>query len=301
MSHGHELVESADACALPDGLRACAAEFVGGMTAISSATSSANADEHDPAAQTLTESARVSASVCAITAAAPRIALMPPPHCLPTDAIGGGGGRAVGAVDDLSMGGAEISYSAHHAQDMSANGTLRHHHDAHKPARRSAANQQRRRHTKGVAYMMNSALNEQQRQMGLQPSLDIKGLNDTQADNEGLGAGGECTGAGNERAGDGNAIAGAGIACAGAYTIAGMARAHEQRHWTPPAPSPYNLGDDDGGSRPSQWPADDPEYEPAFGPRLSRLLRSIGPTLSANVITLLRIAVTIVQEILRGV
>lgn len=247
------------------------------------------------------ESARVSASVCAITAAAPRIALMPPPHCLPTDAIGGGGGRAVGAVDDLSMGGAEISYSAHHAQDMSANGTLRHHHDAHKPARRSPANQQRRRHTKGVAYMMNSALNEQQRQMGLQPSLDIKGLNDTQADNEGLGAGGECTGAGNERAGDGNAIAGAGIACAGAYTIAGMARAHEQRHWTPPAPSPYNLGDDDGGSRPSQWPADDPEYEPAFGPRLSRLLRSIGPTLSANMITLLRIAVTIIQEILRGV
>ena len=145
--------------------------------------------------------ARVSASVCAITAAAPRIALMSPPHCLPTDAIGGGGGRAVGAVDDLSMGGAEISYSAHHAQDMSANGTLRHHHDAHKPARRSAANQQRRRHVKGVAYMMNSALNEQQRQMGLQQSLDIKGLNDTQANNEGLGAGGECTGAGNERAG----------------------------------------------------------------------------------------------------
>ena len=149
--------------------------------------------------------------------------------------------------------------------------------------------------------MMNAALNEQQRQMGLQLSLDVKGLNDTQADNEGFGAGGECTGAGNERAGDGNAIAGAGIACAGAYTIAGMACAHELRHWTPPAPSPYNLGDDDGGSRPSQWPADDPEYEPAFGPRLSRLLRSIGPTLSANVITLLRIAVTIVQEILRGV
>ena len=247
------------------------------------------------------ESARVSASVCAITAAAPRIALMSPPHCLPTDAIGGGGGRAVGAVDDLSMGGAEISYSAHHAQDMSANGTLRHHHDAHKPARRSAANQQRRRHTKGVAYMMNSALNEQQRQMGLQPSLDIKGLNDTQADNEGLGAGGECTGAGNERAGDGNAIAGAGIACAGAYTIAGMARAHEQRHWTPPAPSPYNLGDDDGGSRPSQWRADDLEHETAFGPVLSRLLRSIGPKLSANMITLLRIAVTVVQEILQDV
>ena len=192
MSHGHELVESADPCALPDGLRACAAEFVGGMTATSSAASSANADEHDPAAQTLTESARVSASVCAITAAAPRIASMPPPHCLPTDAIGGGGGRAVGAVDDLSMGGAEISYSAHHAQDMSANGKLRHHHDAHKPTRRSAKNQERRRHANGVAYMMNSARNEQQRQMGLQPSLDIKGLNDTQADNEGLGAGGEC-------------------------------------------------------------------------------------------------------------
>ena len=176
---------------------------------------------------------------------------MPPPHCLPTDAIGGGGGRAVGAVDDLSMGGAEISYSAHHAQDMSANGTLRHHHDAHKPARRSVANQLRRRHVNGVAHMMNSALNEQQRQMGLQLSLDIKGLNDTQADNEGLGAGGECTGAGNERAGDGNAIAGAGIACAGAYTIAGMACAHELRHWTPPAPSPNNLGDAADGAAPA--------------------------------------------------
>ena len=240
--------------------------------------------------------ARVSASVCAITEAAPRIASMPPPHCLPTDAIGGGGGRAVGAVDDLSMGGAEISYSAHHAQDMSANGTLR-----HRPTRRSAANQERRRHENGVAYMTNKALKEQERQMGLQLSLDVKGLNDTQADNEGLGAGGECTGAGNERAGDGNAIAGAGIACAGAYTIAGMARAHEQRHWTPPAPSPYNFGDDDCGSRPSQWPADDLEHETAFGPVLSRLLRSIGPKLSANMITLLRIAVTIVQEILRGV
>ena len=143
---------------------------------------------------------------------------MPPPHCLPTDAIGGGGGRAVGAVDDLSMGGAEISYSAHHAQDMSANGTLR-----HRPARRSAANQQRRRHENGVAYMMNAALNEQQRQMGLQLSLDVKGLNDTQADNEGFGAGGECTGAGNERAGDGNATAGAGIACAGGCMGAGIA------------------------------------------------------------------------------
>ena len=51
MNHGHDLVESADACALPDGLRACAAESVGGMTAISSAASSANADEHDPAAK----------------------------------------------------------------------------------------------------------------------------------------------------------------------------------------------------------------------------------------------------------
>ena len=193
MNHGHELVESADACALPDKMRACAAESVGGMTAISSAASSANADKHEPAA---------------------------------------------------------------------------------------------------------SAVHEQQRSFGL---LDIKGVNDTQAYNEGLGAGGECMSAGNECAGDGNAIAGAGIACAGAYTIAGMARAHEQRHWTPPAPSPYNLVDDDGGSRPLQWPADDPEYEPAFGPRLSRLLRSIGPTLSTNVITLLRIAVTIVQEILRGV
>ena len=163
-------------------------------------------------------------------------------HRLPTDSIGGGGavGRG-GAVDDLSMGGAEISYSAHHAQDMSANGKLRHHHDAYKPTRRSTANQEKRRHANGVAFMMNSARNEQQRQMGLQQSLDIKGLNDTQANNEGLGAGGECTGAGNERAGDGNAIAGAGIACAGAHTIAGMACAHEPVcHGTParslPAP-----------------------------------------------------------------
>ena len=229
---------------------------------------------------------------------------MPPPHRLPTDAIGGGGGRAVGrggAVDDLSMGGAEISYSAHHAQDMSANGTLRHHHDAHKPARRSAANQQRRRHTKGVAYMMNSALNEQQRQMGLQPSLDIKELNDTQADNEGLGAGGECTGAGNERAGDGNAIAGAGIACAGGCTIAGIAWAGGYGpvpYGTPPAPSPYNLGD--GGGRPSQLPADALDHQFALGPVLTRLLRSIGHSLTANMSLLLHIAVRIVQEILQG-
>ena len=193
MSHEHELVESADACALPDGLRACAAESVGGMMAISSAASSANADEHEPAA---------------------------------------------------------------------------------------------------------SAVHEQQRSFGL---LDIKGLNDTQADNEGLGAGGECTGAGNERAGDGNAIAGAGIACAGAYTIAGMACAHELRHGTPPAPSPYNLGDDDGGSsRPSQWPADALEHEFALGPVLSTLLRSIGLNLGANTTVLLRIAVRVVQEILQG-
>ena len=237
-------------------------------------------------------------------AAAPRIPSMALPHRFPTDAIGGSGGRAVGsagAVDDLSMGGAKLSNSAHDSQDMSANGTLLHGHTEKKPTRRSAANQQRRRHDSGLAHAFGRAVAEKDKQMGLVPSLDIKNLHDTQADNEGLGAGGEGTGAGNERAGDGNAIAGAGIACAGAYTIAGMARAHEQRHWTPPAPSPYNLGDDDGGSRPSQWPADDPEYEPAFGPRLSRLLRSIGPTLSANVITLLRIAVTIVQEILRGV
>ena len=108
------------------------------------------------------------------------------------------------------------------------------------------------------------------------------------------------SGAGNERAGDGNAIAGAGIACAGAYTIAGMARAHEQRHWTSPAPSPYNLGDDDGGSRPSQWRADDLEHQFALGPGLSRLLHSIGPNLGANMIILLRIAVRVVQEILKG-
>ena len=239
-------------------------------------------------------------------------------HRLPTDSIGGGGavGRG-GAVDDLSMGGAEISYSAHHAQDMSANGKLRHHHDAYKPTRRSTANQEKRRHANGVAFMMNSARNEQQRQMGLQQSLDIKGLNDTQADNEGLGAGGECTGAGNERAGDGNAIAGAGIACTGAYTIAGMACAHELRHWTPPAPSPnnlgdgdggrrpsqwpaYKLGDDDGGRRPFQWPADDLEHQFALGSELSKLLRSIGPNLGANMIILLHIAVRVVQEILEG-
>jgi hypothetical protein len=125
MNHGHELVESADACALPDGLRACAAESVGGMTAISSAASSANADEHEPAA---------------------------------------------------------------------------------------------------------SAVHEQQRSFGL---LDIKGLNDTQAYNEGLGAGGECMGAGNECAGDGNAIAGAGIAwaggCAGAQQLDLEPRSSQQR------------------------------------------------------------------------
>ena len=74
MSHGHELVESADACALPDGLRACAAEFVGGMTAISSAASSANADEHDPAAQTLTShsAAEFEGGVTALSPAARR-------------------------------------------------------------------------------------------------------------------------------------------------------------------------------------------------------------------------------------
>ena len=222
---------------------------------------------------------------------------MPPPHRLPTNAIGGGGGRAVGsggAVDDLSMGGAEISYSAHHAQDMSANGTLRHHHDAHKPARRSAANQQRRRHTKGVAYMMNSALNEQQRQMGLQPSLDIKGLNDTQADNEGLGAGGECTGAGNERAG----VPWHTGSCAHAMPAIVWAPAHAIPARS--ASSPYNLGDDDGGSRPSQWPADALEHEFALGPVLSTLLRSIGLNLGANTTVLLRIAVRVVQEILQG-
>lgn len=264
--------------------------------------------------------AYASASVCAITEAAPRIASMPPSHHLPTDSIGGGGGRAVGrggAVDDLSMGSAEISYSAHHAQDTSANGTLRHHHDTRKPARRSAANQERRRHANGVAYMMNMAHNELERQMNLQPSLDIKGLNDPQADNEGFCTGDECTGAGNECTGDGNAIVGAGIACAGAYTTAGMACAHGLRHRTPRAPSPnnlgdddggsrpsqcpaYNLGGDDGGSRPSQWPADDHEHQFALGPVLSRLLRSIGPKLGANMITMLRIAVRIVQEILQG-
>ena len=125
MSHGHELVESADACALPDGLRACAAESVGGMMAISSAASSANADEHEPAA---------------------------------------------------------------------------------------------------------SAVHEQQRSFGL---LDIKGLNDTQAYNEGLDAGGECMSAGNECAGDGNAIAGAGIAwaggCAGAQQLDLEPRSSQQR------------------------------------------------------------------------
>ena len=74
MSHGHELVESADACALPDGLRACAAEFVCGMTAISSTASSANADEHDPGAKTLTShsAAEFEGGVTALSPAARR-------------------------------------------------------------------------------------------------------------------------------------------------------------------------------------------------------------------------------------
>ena len=67
-----------------------------------------------------------------------------------------------------------------------------------------------------------------------------------------------------------------------------------------PAPSPYNFGDDDCGSRPSQWPADDLEHPFAFGPVMSRLLRSIGLNLGANMTILLRIGVRIVQEILQG-
>ena len=249
------------------------------------------------ASATAARRVRVSASVCAITEAAPHIATMPPPHRLPTNAIGGGGGRAVGssgAVDDLSMGGAEISYSAHHAQDMSANGTLRHHHDAHKPARRSGANQQRRRHDRGLAFVMHSAREEQQRQMGLQLSLDIKGLNDTQANNEGLGAGGECTGAGNERAG----VPWRTGSCAHAMPAIVWAPAHAIP--APSASSPYNLGDDDGVSRPSQCPADDLEHQFALGPVLSRLLRSIGLNIGANMTLLLRIGVRVVQEILQG-
>ena len=54
-------------------------------------------------------------------------------------------------------------------------------------------------------------------------------------------------------------------------------------------------------SRPLQWPADDLEHQFALGPVLSRLLRSIGPNLGANMIILLRIAVRVVQEILQGV
>ena len=183
-----------------------------------------------------------------------------------------------------------------HVFTMSSNATLHDHHDPNqerKPARRSAANQARRRQAKSKAYQMQSALLAQQMSFDLPPSLDIKGQNATQSDNEGLGAG-------NERAGDGNAIAGAGIACAGAYTIAGMACAHELRHWTPPAPSPYNLGDDDGGSRQSQCPADDLEHQFALGPVLSRLLRSIGLNIGANMTLLLRIGVRVVQEILQG-
>ena len=200
-----------------------------------------------------------------------------------------------------------------HVFTMSSNATLHDHHNPsqeRKPARRSAANQARRRQAKSKAYQMQSALLAQQMSFDLPPSLDIKGQNATQSDNEGLGAG-------NERAGDGNAIAGAGIACTGAYTIAGMACAHELRHWTPPAPSPnnlgdgdggrrpsqwpaYKLGDDDGGRRPFQWPADDLEHQFALGSELSKLLRSIGPNLGANMIILLHIAVRVVQEILEG-
>ena len=50
---------------------------------------------------------------------------------------------SAGAIDDLSMGGAELSNSAHHAQTMSANDTLHDHHKPQKPAKRSAANQSR--------------------------------------------------------------------------------------------------------------------------------------------------------------
>ena len=237
-------------------------------------------------------------------AAAPRIPSMALPHRFPTDAIGGSGGRAVGsagAVDDLSMGGAKLSNSAHDSQDMSANGTLLHGHTEKKPTRRSAANQQRRRHDSGLAHAFGRAVAEKDKQMGLVPSLDIKNLHDTQADNEGLGAGGEGTGAGNERAGDGNAIAGAGIACAGGCTIAGIAWAGGYGpvpYGTPPAPSPYNLGD--GGGRPSQFPADALDHQFALGPVLTRLLRSIGHSLTANMSLLLHIAVRIVQEILQG-
>ena len=70
----------------------------------------------------------------------------------------------------------------------------------------------RRRHERGVKYMRDKAARETETSMGLAPSLDIKGLNATQADNKGAGAGGEHTGTGNELAGDCNATAGAGTA-----------------------------------------------------------------------------------------
>ena len=150
-----------------------------------------------------------------------------------------------------------------HVFTMSSNATLHDHHDPsqeRKPARRSAANQARRRQAKSKAYQMQSALLAQQMSFDLPPSLDIKGQNATQSDNEGLGAG-------NERAGDGNAIAGDGRAwadgCAGIAWAGGFGPVP---HPAPPAPSPDNLGDG-GGGRPSQLHyGSQPEYMYAAPP-----------------------------------
>ena len=109
---------------------------------------------------------------------------------------------------------------------------------------------------------MQSALLAQQMSFDLPPSLDIKGQNATQSDNEGLGAG-------NERAGDGNAIAGDGSAWADGCAGAGIAWAGgfgPVPHPAPPAPSPDNLGDG-GGGRPSQLHyGSQPEYMYAAPP-----------------------------------
>ena len=152
-----------------------------------------------------------------------------------------------------------------HVFTMSSNATLHDHHDPNqerKPARRSAANQARRRQAKSKAYQMQSALLAQQMSFDLPPSLDIKGQNATQSDNEGLGAG-------NERAGDGNAIAGDGRAWADGCAGAGIAWAGgfgPVPHPAPPAPSPDNLGDG-GGGRPSQLHyGSQPEYMYAAPP-----------------------------------
>ena len=118
----------------------------------------------------------------------------------------------------------------------SANGT---HREPQPRKKQISAATRRRRHINGVRYMMEKAARDQQESMGLRPSLDIKGLNATQADNKGAGAGGERTGTGNELAGDCNATAGAGIARVCGFTGAGIA-GEGCIGETPPAPPPIN-------------------------------------------------------------